>query len=42
MMTRTTGGDKDLLEVLKYVDLFFPNDREAKKIAHTAGPCRKP
>lgn len=25
----------DLLEVLKYVDLFFPNDREAKKIAHT-------
>ncbi len=26
---------QDLLEVLKYVDLFFPNDREAKKIAHT-------
>jgi len=25
----------DLVEVLKYVDLFFPNDREAKKIAHT-------
>jgi sugar/nucleoside kinase (ribokinase family) len=25
----------DLIEVLKYVDLFFPNDREAKKIAHT-------
>lgn len=27
-------GD-DLLEVLKFVDLFFPNDREAKKITHT-------
>jgi sugar/nucleoside kinase (ribokinase family) len=27
--------DRDLLEVLKYVDIFFPNDREAKKIAHT-------
>lgn len=27
-------GD-DLLQVLKYVDLFFPNDREAKKITHT-------
>ncbi|MGA7380705.1 MAG: carbohydrate kinase family protein [Terriglobales bacterium] len=27
---------QDLIEVLKYVDLFFPNDREAKKIAHTA------
>ena len=27
--------DGDLLEVLKYVDIFFPNDREAKKIAHT-------
>lgn len=27
-------GD-DLLEVLKHVDLFFPNDREAKKITHT-------
>src|SRR5580700_1782944 len=26
---------QDLIEVLKYVDLFFPNDREAKKIAHT-------
>jgi sugar/nucleoside kinase (ribokinase family) len=26
----------DLIEVLKYVDLFFPNDREAKKITHTA------
>jgi len=26
---------KDLLEVLKYVDVFFPNDREAKKIART-------
>lgn len=26
---------QDLLEVLKYVDLFFPNDREAKKIART-------
>jgi sugar/nucleoside kinase (ribokinase family) len=26
---------QDLVEVLKYVDLFFPNDREAKKIAHT-------
>lgn len=25
----------DLLEVLKHVDIFFPNDREAKKIAHT-------
>ena len=25
----------DLLEVLKYVDVFLPNDREAKKIAHT-------
>src|SRR5271167_3002912 len=24
----------DLTGVLKYVDLFFPNDREAKKIAH--------
>ena len=24
---------RDLLEVLKYVDVFFPNDREAKKIA---------
>jgi len=23
------------LEVLKYVDIFLPNDREAKKIAHT-------
>lgn len=27
--------DRDLLEVLKHVDVFFPNDREAKKIAHT-------
>jgi sugar/nucleoside kinase (ribokinase family) len=27
---------QDLSGVLKYVDLFFPNDREAKKIAHTA------
>ena len=26
---------QDLLEVLKYVDVFFPNDREAKKIART-------
>ena len=26
---------QDLLEVLKYVDVFIPNDREAKKIAHT-------
>ena len=25
----------DLQEVLKFVDLFFPNDREAKKIART-------
>src|SRR5580692_4387985 len=27
--------DQDLLEVLKYVDIFLPNDREAKKIART-------
>ena len=27
---------KDLLEVLKFVDVFFPNDREAKKIARTS------
>lgn len=27
--------DRDLLEVLKYVDVFLPNDREAKKIART-------
>ena len=27
--------DRDLLEVLKYVDVFLPNDREAKKITHT-------
>jgi len=27
--------DGDLLEVLKYVDVFMPNDREAKKIART-------
>jgi sugar/nucleoside kinase (ribokinase family) len=26
---------RDLHEVLKYVDLFFPNDREAKKVAQT-------
>jgi sugar/nucleoside kinase (ribokinase family) len=26
---------QDLLEVLKYVDIFLPNDREAKKIART-------
>jgi sugar/nucleoside kinase (ribokinase family) len=26
---------RDLLEVLKYVDVFFPNDRETKKIAGT-------
>jgi len=26
---------KDLLDVLKYVDIFFPNDREAKKVAGT-------
>ncbi len=26
---------QDLLEVLKYVDVFFPNEREAKKIART-------
>jgi sugar/nucleoside kinase (ribokinase family) len=26
---------QDLMEVLKYVDIFFPNDREAKKIART-------
>jgi len=26
---------QDLLEVLKYVDIFFPNDREARKIART-------
>jgi sugar/nucleoside kinase (ribokinase family) len=25
--------DQDLLDVLKYVDIFLPNDREAKKIA---------
>ena len=25
----------DLLQVLKYVDIFFPNDREAKKITKT-------
>ena len=25
--------DRDLLEVLKHVDIFFPNDREAKKAA---------
>jgi sugar/nucleoside kinase (ribokinase family) len=27
--------DGDLIEVLKYVDIFLPNDREAKKIART-------
>jgi sugar/nucleoside kinase (ribokinase family) len=27
--------DQDLLAVLKYVDVFLPNDREVKKIAHT-------
>jgi sugar/nucleoside kinase (ribokinase family) len=27
--------DGNLLEVLKYVDIFLPNDREAKKIART-------
>ena len=27
--------DRDLLDVLKYVDIFFPNDREAKKIARS-------
>jgi sugar/nucleoside kinase (ribokinase family) len=27
--------DRDLLDVLKFVDVFLPNDREAKKIAHT-------
>jgi sugar/nucleoside kinase (ribokinase family) len=27
--------DRDVLEVLKQVDIFFPNDREAKKVAHT-------
>src|SRR5262249_23164667 len=26
---------EDLLETLKHVDVFFPNDREAKKIART-------
>jgi sugar/nucleoside kinase (ribokinase family) len=27
--------DQDLLEVLKYVDVFMPNDREIKKIVRT-------
>jgi len=27
--------DTDLLDVLKHVDIFFPNDREAKKIARS-------
>jgi sugar/nucleoside kinase (ribokinase family) len=27
--------ERDLHEVLKHVDVFLPNDREAKKIAHT-------
>src|ERR1035437_793762 len=36
--------DRDLLDVLKHVDIFFPNDREAKKAARTedlsAAICR--
>jgi len=28
--------DRDVLEVLKYTDVFFPNDREAKKLARTS------
>lgn len=28
--------DSDVLEVLKHVDIFFPNDREAKKVAHNS------
>lgn len=28
--------DRDVLEVLKHVDIFFPNDREVKKITHNA------
>jgi sugar/nucleoside kinase (ribokinase family) len=27
--------DKDVIELLKHVDVFFPNDREAKKLART-------
>ena len=27
--------DKDVLEVLKYVDFFFPNEREAEKLTRT-------
>jgi sugar/nucleoside kinase (ribokinase family) len=27
--------DEDLLDVLRFVDIFFPNEREAKKIART-------
>jgi len=27
--------DRDVLEVLKYVDFFFPNEREAKKLTRT-------
>jgi sugar/nucleoside kinase (ribokinase family) len=27
--------DKDVLEVLKYVDFFFPNEREAKKLTRS-------
>jgi sugar/nucleoside kinase (ribokinase family) len=27
--------DRDLMDVLKYVDIFLPNDREAKKAART-------
>jgi sugar/nucleoside kinase (ribokinase family) len=27
--------ERDVLEVLKYTDIFFPNDREAKKLART-------
>ena len=28
--------DKDVLEVLQYVDIFLPNDREAKKLTRTS------
>jgi sugar/nucleoside kinase (ribokinase family) len=28
--------DRDVLEVLKYVDFFFPNEREAKKLTHSS------
>lgn len=27
--------EPDVLEVLKHVDIFFPNEREAKRVAHT-------